>query len=117
VVAGTLLAITRQLLQLERCSNPPDSASLLVPSQKKFSVLGLEFSWGNVTSGDVLAFLWPILTGPGRPSNGPTFWPKYFLETRLSYEFLERLIGFLAYLDQKLCHKPKSGQIFYPYKR
>jgi len=37
--------------------------------------------------------------------NGPTFWPKYLLETRLSYEFQEPLIGFIAYLDQKLCHK------------
>jgi len=31
----------------------------------------------------------------------PIEWPKYFLETRLSYEFLDPLIGFLAYLDQK----------------
>jgi len=35
-----------------------DSASLVVPSQKKtFSVLGLGFSWGGVTSGGVFAFL------------------------------------------------------------
>ena len=47
--------------------------------------------------------LYPSL--PGRPSNGPTFLPKYCLETRLSYESLEPLIGFLAYLDEKLCHK------------
>jgi len=50
-------------------------------------------------------FLWPTLPDPGRPSNRPTFWPKYFFESSLSYEFLETLIGFLAYLDQKLCHK------------
>jgi len=50
-------------------------------------------------------FLWPTLTGPGRQSNGPTFWIKYFYETRLSHESLEPLIGFLAYLDQNLCHK------------
>jgi len=67
--------------------------------------LGLGFSWGEVTSGGVLAFLWPTLPGPGRKSNDPTFWPKYFLEIGLSYEFLEPLIGFLAYLDKKLCHK------------
>jgi len=31
---------------------------------------------------------------------------SFFLETRLSYESLEPLmIDFLAYLDQKLCHK------------
>ena len=45
---------------------------------------------------------------PGRPSNGPTFWPKYFYETRLSFESLEPLIGFLAYLDEKLCHKSQK---------
>jgi len=67
--------------------------------------LGLWFSWGGVTSGGVFAFLWPILPRPGRPSNGLTFWPKYIYETRLSYESLEPLIGFLAYLDEKLCHK------------
>jgi len=36
---------------------------------------------------------------------GPNFGPSIFLETRLSYEFLEPLTGFLAQLDQKLCHK------------
>ena len=54
---------------------------------------------------DVLAFLWPTLPGPGGQSNGPTFWPNLFLETRLSYESLEPLIGFLAYLDPNLCLK------------
>jgi len=73
---------------------------------------------GDVTDGGVLAFLWPTLPGPGRPLNGQTFWKEYFLETRLSYEFLEPLIGFLAYLDKKLMpQKPKSGQNCYPYKR
>jgi len=67
--------------------------------------LGLGFSWGDVTSRGVLAFSWPTLPGPGRPSNGPTCWRKYFLETRLSYELLEPLIGFLAYLDKKLYHE------------
>ena len=85
-----------------------DSASLVVRSQKKFSVLGLGFSWGGVTSGGVFTFLWPTLPGPGRPSNSPTFWPKYFYETRLSCESLEPLIGFLAYLDEKLCHKKQK---------
>jgi len=67
--------------------------------------LGEGFSWGVVTGGGVFAFLWPNLPGPGRPSNGPTFWPKYYYETRLSHESLDPLIGFLAYLDEKLCHK------------
>jgi len=60
---------------------------------------------GGVTSGGVFTFLWPTLPCPERPSNGPTFLPKYFYETRLSYKSLELLIGFLAYLDEKLCHK------------
>jgi len=85
-----------------------DSASLVVSSQKKFSVLGLGFSWGGVTSGGVFVFLWPTLHGLGRPSNGPTFWPKYFCETRLSHESLEPLIDFLAYLDEKLCYKNQN---------
>ena len=29
----------------------------------------------------------------------------FFFETRLSYESLEPFIDFLAYLDQKFCHK------------
>jgi len=82
-----------------------DSASLVVSSQKKISVLGLGFSSGGVTSGGVFVFLWPTLHDPGRPSNVPTFWPKYFYETRLSHESLEPLIDFLAYLDEKLWHK------------
>jgi len=45
------------------------------------------------------------LHGSGRPSNGSTFSPKYIYETRLSRESLEPLIDFLAYLDEKLCHK------------
>jgi len=36
------------------------------------------------------------------------FWPKYFYETRLSHEFLEPLVGFLAYLEEKLCHKKQK---------
>ena len=39
----------------------------------------------------------------------PVKWPhvldQIFYETRLSHESLEPLIGFLAYLDKKLCHK------------
>ena len=67
--------------------------------------MGLALSWGGVTSGGVFVFLWPTLHGPGHPSNGPTFWPKDFDETRLSHESSEPLIDFLAYLDEKLCRK------------
>jgi len=82
-----------------------DSESLVVSSQKK----NFSFGFGVLLRGrhkwGVFVFLWPTLHGPGRPSNGPTFWPKYFYETRLSHESLEPLINFLAYLDEKLCHK------------
>ena len=51
------------------------------------------------------SFYWPSLRGPGRQSNELIVSLKFFLETRLSYESLEPLIDFLAYLDQKLYHK------------
>jgi len=79
------------------------SASLVVSSQKKIFSFGFGVLLGGVKSGGVFVFLWPTLHGPGRPSNGLTFWPKYFYETRLSHESLEPLIDFLAYLDEKLC--------------
>jgi len=82
-----------------------DATSLVVSSQKKIFSFGFGVLLGGVTSGGVFAFLWPTLHGPGHPSNGPTFWPKFLNETRLSHESLEPLIGFLAYLDEKLCHK------------
>jgi len=50
------------------------------------------------------SFYWPSLRSPARQSNGPIVSLKFCLETRLSYESLEPLIDFLAYLDQKLCH-------------
>jgi len=61
-----------------------DSANLLVPSQKKFFFSGLRTPLGDVTSGVVLAFLWPTLPGPRRQSNEPIFWFKLLMETRLS---------------------------------
>ena len=83
-----------------------DSASLVVSSQKKNFQFWFRGSFGGgVTSGDVFAFLWPTLTGPGRQLNGPTFSIEYFYETRISHETLEPLIGFLAYLDQNVCYK------------
>jgi len=42
---------------------------------------------------------------------------QVFLETRLSYESLEPLIDFLAYLDKKLCHtKQKVVKLSTPTK-
>jgi len=66
--------------------------------------------WGALGGASQVGVFSPFygLLCPGRPSNGPTFWPKYFYETRLSFESLEPLIGFLAYLDEKLCHKSQK---------
>jgi len=50
-----------------------DPASLVVKIEKKFFVLGLSFSGGNVKSRGVFAFFWPSLPGPGRRPNGPFF--------------------------------------------
>ena len=64
------------------------------------------------------SFYWPSLRGPGRQSNELIVSLKFFLETRLSYESLEPLIDFLAYLDKKLYQKKtKSGQNFCTYER
>jgi len=78
-----------------------DSARLTVPSQKKKknSVLGLGFSWG------ASRFYGLLYSALEVHRMGPHFVPSIILENRLSYEFLEPLIGLLAYLDQKLCNK------------
>jgi len=44
-------------------------------------------------------------TRPWTPIEWANIFVPVFLETRLSYESLEPLIGFLTYLDPKLCHK------------
>ena len=55
-----------------------DSASLLVViEKKKFFVLGLSFSGGNVTSRGVFAFFWPHLPGPRCCTNGTFFDLKF----------------------------------------
>ena len=58
--------------------------------------------------GVLFSFYWPSLRGPGRQSNESIVSLKFFLETRLSYESLEPLIDFLAYLDKKLYQKKQK---------
>jgi len=58
----------------------------------------LEFAGGNVTSGDVFAFFWPPLPGPGPQPIYSFFGLKFFSETRKKSVSLEPLNGFLAYL-------------------
>ena len=63
---------------------------------------------GDVITGHSFATFWPSLPGPGRQPNGPLFWLKFFLESRLSSESLEHLIDFLAYLEPKLWLKNQN---------
>jgi len=51
------------------------------------------------------SFFWPTLRGPGRQSNEAISSLKFLFETRLPSESLEPLIGFLTYLEPKLCHR------------
>ena len=108
-MAGTLLAITRQLLELEKCSNHVRIRETFSFDLKKISVLGMRFSWGNVTSRGVFRFY-----GQFYPALGANpisqFFGSGFLETSLSSESLEPLIGFLAYLEPTLL--PKQHKMF-----
>jgi len=82
-----------------------DSARLLAEIEKNNFSFWVCGSLGeDVTSGGVISFYWLSLGGPGRQSNGSIVSLKFVLETRLSYESLEPLIDFLAYLDKKLCY-------------
>jgi len=54
-----------------------DSARLLVPSQEKCSILGLGFSWGDITSGRVLGFFGPALDANQMAQHfGPSIFEK-----------------------------------------
>jgi len=116
-------AITYQPIELESCSNHLRIQHVCyLKLKKKFSFWVCGSLGEDVTSDGVifilLAYFRPSWRGPGRQSNEPIVSLKFLLKTRLSYESLEPLIDFLAYLDQKLHHKKtKSGQNFYPYKR
>jgi len=86
-----------------------DSASHLLEIEKKnFFVLRLGFSGGDVTSGGVISVFWAYFTRPWMPIQWANFFAQVFVETRLSSESLEPLIGFLAYLEPKLCHKTQK---------
>jgi len=72
---------------------------------KKIFCFGFVVLWGRTSQvGVSFSFYWPSLCSPRCQSNGPIASFKFFVETRLSYESLEPLIDFLAYLDEKLSH-------------
>ena len=81
-----------------------DSASRLVPSQKNIFQFWVWGCLGGHHKWRCFSIFMAYFTWTWKPIE----WPKYFLETRLSYEFLDPLIGFLAYLDQKLCQKKQK---------
>jgi len=79
LIAATFLtkfcnSITRQWPEQRGVQTITDSARHLVSNEKKISVLGLGFSWGRHKWG----CFWPTLPGPGRQSNGPIFFLKFF---------------------------------------
>jgi len=82
-----------------------DSGSLGILKKFKFCVWVVCW-WRH--NGGVFASFWPRLIGPGRQPNEPFFLAKVFLETRLWSEFLQLLIGFLAFLEPKLWLKNKN---------
>jgi len=60
---------------------------------------------GDVTSGIGLGLFWLRLLGPELQPLDGSILLKYLLETRLKSESFEPLIGFLAFLVQKLWSK------------
>jgi len=61
----------------------------------------------DVTSGGVLRFFGQFYVALGANPMSH-FWLKFFLESRLSSESLEPLIGFLAYLEPILLLKKQK---------
>jgi len=82
-------------------------ASLPVSTEIKFSVLGLGFCWGYVTSRVVFSFLWPTLPGTGRQSNESIFCLKFRVFRAL--DWLSSISG-----AKIMAQKTKIGQNFYP---
>jgi len=83
--------------------------------------LGLGFSGGTSQVGVFFGLLYAAMDA--NPMSR-FFRSSFFFKTRLSSESLEPLIGFLAYLEPKLCHKKwlkflplQKDKNFYPYKR
>jgi len=105
IVAQVFFVMTRQPLQLDRCSNPLRMRKVfLVLLKKNFFDWGEGFAWGGLAKLGCFIF-WPTLTGPGRQSHRPKFWRKLFLETTRSPASIEPLLDLLACLEPKLWPK------------
>jgi len=51
-------------------------------SKKIYFIFGLVFAGGNVISGGIFVFFWPLLPDPGPQPIDPFFWLKFFSETK-----------------------------------
>ena len=100
-VSSLCNAITRQLIELQSCSNPLRIQQVLKLGFKKHIFL---FRSGDTCGRRHKCFFcvfWPLSPGPGRQSIKPFFGWSLFLETRSKSSSLEPLNGFLAYLEPK----------------
>jgi len=80
ILACPFLAINRQPLELESCSNPPWIQQVFeLTSKKTFFVLGLRFSGGNVTSTGILCYF-GIFAWPWALSQWAIFWTQSLVE-------------------------------------
>jgi len=113
IVAQVFFVITRQPLQLHRCSNPLRMRKVFLVLLKKIFLLGWGVRLGWARKVGVFSVFWPTLTGPGRQSHRPKFCRKLFLETTRSPASIEPLLDLLACLEPTLWPKnpilpPKS---------
>jgi len=106
VVFGCLAnAIAPPPIALEGCSNPQNSARLLVCTRKKFFLVGgCWFFVSDVIMKKFWAILAPV-TWPRVQLLGQSISLKILLKTRLESESFQSLIDFLAFLVQKLRSK------------
>jgi len=81
IVAHAFYVITRQPLQLESCSNPPQMQQVFLVLLKKNMDLGEGFAWQRLANGGVFVFL-TNFDGSWTPTHKPKYWLKLFLETR-----------------------------------
>jgi len=75
ILAQVCNAVTRHPIVLESYPNHPriQQVFCLKSKEKTIFVFGMGFSGGTAASGDVFAFFWPHLPGPGPQPIGPLF--------------------------------------------
>jgi len=73
--------------------------------------LGGRHKWG------CLSVFMAYFTRPWTPIQWANIFARVLFETRLSPKSLETLIGFLAHLNPKLCHKTKQWSKILPLQK